>query len=149
MLAEPYLICGLLLFLGNRLIHQKSSNSILLPTNASLTSIDEPQNNFSLSQSHSTSLYTNDIHTSGESRRRRNKRNTMSDTNGFNGRITPVSGIQTSREAAKAKNKEKDFLVHRLSDDQLELHRTPEGYANDRNTSASASTLRYIRISFL
>ena len=128
--------------LGNKLIHQKSSNSLLLPSNASLTSIDDPQNNFSLSKSQSTPLYSGDVHTSGESRRRRNKRNNLSDTEGFECRVNG-----SSHASSKVRSKEKDFLVHRLSDDQFELHDTGEQLSKQNNSSASRDTtaLRYIK----
>ena len=115
----------------------------MLPSNASLTSIDDPQKNYSLSQSQSTPLYTSDIHGSGESRRRRNKRNKLSDTEGFECRTNASSGV-----SSKGRSKDKDFLIHRLSDDQFELHDTGEQFSKHRNPSTSRDTtaLRYVNI---
>ena len=115
----------------------------MLPSNTSLTSIDDPQNNYSLSQSPSLQLYTNDIHAVGESRRRRNKRNNLSDTDGFECRISTTSGgpntrqISSSDHSIKGKTKEKDFLVHRLSEDQLDIHDTGRDSSKENVPSTS------------
>ena len=107
----------------------------------SLTSIEDTQNNFPLSQSQSTPMYTNDIHTAGsESRRRRNKRNNLSDnTEGFEsslGSLTSRSKIGL-HSSSNGERKEKDFLVHRLSDDQFELHDHGEKYSKSQGRETS------------
>ena len=132
---------------AKKLIKQKSSNSLLLPSNNSLTSIEDPQNNYSLSQSHSSNIYTNDIHAGGESRRRRNKRNDLSETEGFECRVNASAGIPNSRSKSGLDSssnggiKDKDFLVHRLSDDQFELHDHGDKYSKSRIRETSG--LRY------
>ena len=119
----------------------------MLPSNSSLTSIEDPQNNYSLPQSHSSPLYTNDIHAVGESRRRRIKRNNLSDTEGFECRVNTSAGIQNSRSksglesSSNGGRKDNDFLVHRLSDDQFELH--DHGNKYSKSKSRDSSGFRY------
>ena len=85
-------------------------------------------------------MYTNDVQAAGESRRRRIQRNNLSDTEDrFESRIDSPMGQQPhSRQtlsldsSSKNRTKEKDFLIHRLSDDQLQLHNTGEYSSNEK-----------------
>ena len=132
--------------LGNNLLRQKSLDSPLLPTNCSTHSIDDSREHNSLSQSpslHSYIIDSNDIHTVGESRRRRNKRNNLSDSHGFESRINSTSGVPNTRQtlssnhSVKSQAKEKDFLIHRLSEDQLDIHDTRRGSSKENVPSIS------------
>ena len=75
-------------------------------------------------------IHSNDIHTVGESRKRRNKSKPLPDSNGFSGGISSSTGstnpCQTSNldHSVTGKHNEKGFLIHRLSEDQLQLHNT-------------------------
>ena len=118
-----------------------------------MTSIEDPHNNYSLSQSHSSTIYTNDIHAAGESRRRRNKRNDLSDTESFECRVNTSAGIPNSRSksgldsSSNGVMRDKDFLVHRLSDDQFELHDHGDKYSKSRIRETSG--LRYLDTHYL
>ena len=69
----------------------------------------------------------------------------MSDTEGFECRVNASSGV-----SSKGRSKEKDFLVHRLSDDQFELHDIGEQFSKHKNPTASGDTtaLRYADVIF-